>query len=143
MIRCRAPPLLPMRMLSSSSSSPSFSINPNPRLNPAVKAKPYSRIPKPSRLPSPISNPVNLPQSMTLSSGSFCGPTNPIAVPSSAGTRNPDFELDGSDSDALVVVSFYKFADFPDHAHMRQPLKQLCEELVLFFFKKKILFVYL
>ncbi|KAJ0979202.1 hypothetical protein J5N97_014676 [Dioscorea zingiberensis] len=30
---------------------------------------------------------------------------------------------------ALVVVSFYKFADFPDHAVMRKPLKDLCEEL--------------
>lgn len=33
-------------------------------------------------------------------------------------------------SSALVVVSFYKFADFPDHAVMRMPLKDLCEELV-------------
>ncbi|XP_039128016.1 LOW QUALITY PROTEIN: rhodanese-like domain-containing protein 7 [Dioscorea cayenensis subsp. rotundata] len=32
-------------------------------------------------------------------------------------------------SSALVVVSFYKFADFPDHAVMRMPLKDLCEEL--------------
>ncbi|KDP21636.1 hypothetical protein JCGZ_03307 [Jatropha curcas] len=29
----------------------------------------------------------------------------------------------------LVVVSFYKFADFLDHANMRKPLKELCEEL--------------
>ncbi|XP_006842503.2 rhodanese-like domain-containing protein 7 [Amborella trichopoda] len=28
----------------------------------------------------------------------------------------------------LVVVSFYKFADFPDHAQMRLPLKELCEQ---------------
>ncbi|CAL5094227.1 unnamed protein product [Urochloa decumbens] len=30
---------------------------------------------------------------------------------------------------ALVVVSFYRFADFPDHAAFRRPLKELCEEL--------------
>lgn len=30
----------------------------------------------------------------------------------------------------LVVVSFYRFADFPDHAAMRQPLKDLCEDVV-------------
>ncbi|XP_072998028.1 rhodanese-like domain-containing protein 7 [Typha latifolia] len=30
---------------------------------------------------------------------------------------------------ALVVVSFYRFADFPDHAEMRKPLKELCEEV--------------
>ncbi|KAI3991563.1 hypothetical protein MKX01_040573 [Papaver californicum] len=29
----------------------------------------------------------------------------------------------------LVVVSFYKFADFPDHAELRKPLKNLCQEL--------------
>ncbi|XP_026457163.1 rhodanese-like domain-containing protein 7 [Papaver somniferum] len=29
----------------------------------------------------------------------------------------------------LVVVSFYKFADFPDHADLRKPLKNLCQEL--------------
>ncbi|XP_062231107.1 rhodanese-like domain-containing protein 7 isoform X5 [Phragmites australis] len=30
---------------------------------------------------------------------------------------------------ALAVVSFYRFADFPDHAAFRRPLKELCEEL--------------
>ncbi|XP_073021220.1 rhodanese-like domain-containing protein 7 [Primulina eburnea] len=29
----------------------------------------------------------------------------------------------------LVVVSFYKFAVFPDHANLRMPLKELCERL--------------
>ncbi|CAN6347305.1 unnamed protein product [Urochloa humidicola] len=36
--------------------------------------------------------------------------------------------LDG-EPPALVVVSFYRFADFPDHAAFRRPLKELCEEL--------------
>ncbi|WOL01880.1 rhodanese-like domain-containing protein 7 [Canna indica] len=35
----------------------------------------------------------------------------------------------GDPSPPLVVVSFYRFADFPDHATMRQPLKDLCEDL--------------
>ncbi|KAF9598123.1 hypothetical protein IFM89_025359 [Coptis chinensis] len=30
---------------------------------------------------------------------------------------------------SLVVVSFYKFADFPDHAYLRKPLKALCEQV--------------
>ncbi|EPS57425.1 hypothetical protein M569_17393, partial [Genlisea aurea] len=30
---------------------------------------------------------------------------------------------------SLVVVSFYKFADYPDHADLRKPLKDLCERL--------------
>uniref|UniRef100_A0A7N0TJU3 Rhodanese domain-containing protein n=1 Tax=Kalanchoe fedtschenkoi TaxID=63787 RepID=A0A7N0TJU3_KALFE len=33
------------------------------------------------------------------------------------------------ETDMLVVVSFYKFADFPDHADLRKPLKLLCEDL--------------
>lgn len=37
--------------------------------------------------------------------------------------------VDG-EAPALVVVSFYRFADFPDHAVFRRPLKELCEELV-------------
>nr|CAB3465625.1 unnamed protein product [Digitaria exilis] len=34
-----------------------------------------------------------------------------------------------SEAPALVVVSFYRFADFPDHAAFRRPLKELCEDL--------------
>ncbi|WCJ20099.1 tRNA uridine(34) hydroxylase [Euphorbia peplus] len=30
---------------------------------------------------------------------------------------------------SLMLVSFYKFADFPDHADMRNPLKDLCQDL--------------
>ncbi|KAL0844681.1 hypothetical protein Bca101_017927 [Brassica carinata] len=39
-------------------------------------------------------------------------------------------EASGSDISSLVVVSFYKFAGFPDNADLRKPLKDLCEELV-------------
>jgi len=40
-----------------------------------------------------------------------------------------DGVLDG-EAPSLLVVSFYRFADFPDHAAFRRPLKELCEELV-------------
>lgn len=50
---------------------------------------------------------------------------------SNSGSSNA-IQISESDSvvDSLVVVSFYKFADFPDHAVLRVPLKQLCQELV-------------
>ncbi|KMT17435.1 hypothetical protein BVRB_2g038870 [Beta vulgaris subsp. vulgaris] len=35
----------------------------------------------------------------------------------------------GDPTSHLVVVSFYKFADFPDHANFRNPIKQLCQDL--------------
>ncbi|PQQ03150.1 rhodanese-like domain-containing protein 7 [Prunus yedoensis var. nudiflora] len=106
-------------------SSPSLrSINPNPRLHPT------SSISEPSnRHPQLLFNPVRIslceshgvPQSMTLSR-CFSGQTSPVPISSSPESNN-------SDSQILVVVSFYKFADFPDHARLRQPLKLLCEEL--------------
>ncbi|GJM88276.1 hypothetical protein PR202_ga04317 [Eleusine coracana subsp. coracana] len=37
-------------------------------------------------------------------------------------------DVDG-EAPALAVVSFYRFADLPDHADFRQPLKELCQEL--------------
>lgn len=122
MLGYRAPPSLSLRML----SSPSLrSINPNPRLHPT------SSISEPSnRHPQLFFNPVRIslcdshgvPQSMTLSR-CFSGQTSPVPISSSPESNN-------SDSQILVVVSFYKFADFPDHARLRQPLKLLCEELV-------------
>ncbi|PKI64896.1 hypothetical protein CRG98_014692 [Punica granatum] len=51
---------------------------------------------------------------------------DPIPVPSA---QEPKVPVSNPDSQALVVVSFYKFADFPDHAELRKPLKDLCEEL--------------
>lgn len=67
---------------------------------------------------------------MTLSSRCFPGPTTPVPVSSSPKRNSSELEFgDGSDSKALVVVSFYKFADFLDHGRLRQPLKELCEEL--------------
>lgn len=56
------------------------------------------------------------PFRQTMTTVSKCFSTNPEAV--------------GSAKSSLLVVSFYKFADFPDHADLRKPLKDLCEELV-------------
>ncbi|KAH7560589.1 hypothetical protein JRO89_XS10G0049500 [Xanthoceras sorbifolium] len=58
---------------------------------------------------------------MTVSSRCFTASTGPILISSKPKFANPT---------PLVVVSFYKFADFPDHADFRKPLKELCEELV-------------
>lgn len=46
----------------------------------------------------------------------------------SAATSSSNIQLDTKES-PLIVVSFYKFADFPDHAHLRKPLKELCQQL--------------
>lgn len=128
MLRYRAPPLpsLRLRML----SSPSLhSLNPNPRLHPASSiSESFDR--RFQLFSNPISHPVRIsrrdshgnPQSMTLSR-CLSGSTNPVPISSLPESIN-------SDSQILVVVSFYKFADFPDHARLRQPLKSLCEELV-------------
>lgn len=52
----------------------------------------------------------------------FSGPSPTVPIPSAC-------EAEEMESVSLVVVSFYKFADFPDHAEFRSPLKKLCEEL--------------
>jgi hypothetical protein len=117
-IPCLPQPLLSFttRMLSSSppSSSP-VTTSSETRLG-------YSSInPKPSfKNLSLFSNNHSL-QSMTTVSKCF-----------SQSDSIPGSESDSVDS--LVVVSFYKFADFPDHAVFRDPLKQLCQQLVLISF---------
>ncbi|KAH7560592.1 hypothetical protein JRO89_XS10G0050400 [Xanthoceras sorbifolium] len=58
---------------------------------------------------------------MTVSSRCFTASTGPIPISSKPEFANPT---------PLVVVSFYKLADFPDHTEFRKPLKELCEELV-------------
>ncbi|XP_068645060.1 rhodanese-like domain-containing protein 7 [Aristolochia californica] len=62
---------------------------------------------------------VSFPASsaMHVLSSTVCGSRN----------RMPEEEVDSSGG-LLIVVSFYKFADFPDHADMRKPLKDLCEK---------------
>ncbi|KAL4620678.1 hypothetical protein ACB092_06G172600 [Castanea dentata] len=59
----------------------------------------------------------------TMTGISRCFFSAPIIEP------NDDPDPAPEDSQSLVVVSFYKFADFPDHAHMRKPLKDLCQQL--------------
>ncbi|XP_074280532.1 rhodanese-like domain-containing protein 7 [Silene latifolia] len=47
-------------------------------------------------------------------------------------SSSSSFETTSADSpttNSLVVVSFYKFADFHDHADLRNPLKLLCQQL--------------
>lgn len=117
MLRCKAPPLVALGMLS---SSPSFSAN----LTPGFQ----SPVPKPSPSHPPYHNSIRgLPptQTMAISKCYFSGlPVRPIQVLNGFHTGSVD-----SDSPSLVVVSFYKFADFPDHADMRTPLKELCQQL--------------
>ncbi|XP_057437564.1 rhodanese-like domain-containing protein 7 [Lotus japonicus] len=80
-----------------------------------------SRNPKSSFPHLPLFSNTHSLQSMTLSKCfSHSGPANPIPI---SVTPEPE------SANSLVVVSFYKFADFPDHALMRNPLKQLCEKL--------------
>ncbi|KAK7385441.1 hypothetical protein VNO78_31161 [Psophocarpus tetragonolobus] len=104
----------PPPLLALSTRLPSLSPLPSPSSSATVSEPTLlcNRNPKPwfHRFPL-FSNPHTL-QTMTLSkcfSGS--GPTEP---------NSPD---------TLVVVSFYNFADFPDHALIRNPLKQLCQRL--------------
>jgi hypothetical protein len=103
-------------MLSSSPPSSSITASSETKLG-------YSSInPKPSfKNLSLFSNNHSL-QSMTTVSKCF-SQSDSIQVSES------DYSID-----SLVVVSFYKFADFPDHAVFRDPLKQLCQQLVLISF---------
>ncbi|KAJ4786053.1 Rhodanese-like domain-containing protein 7 [Rhynchospora pubera] len=65
---------------------------------------------------SPLQNPLHFPSSA-------------IKIPTGGAIKTVDSASNGSDHPSLVVVSFYRFADFPDHASFRKPLKDLCEEL--------------
>lgn len=133
MLRTRSIPSLPshhpppLLALSTRMLSPSPSPSSSSTTTSSEARLPYSSLnPKSSFHPFPLfSNPnTHTLQSMTLSKCfSHSGPTNPI----------PISEIPESDATthSLVVVSFYKFADFPDHALMRDPLKQLCQQLVL------------
>ncbi|KAL2227326.1 UNVERIFIED_CONTAM: Rhodanese-like domain-containing protein 7 [Sesamum indicum] len=112
----RAASAAALRMLSSSTSPP----NPNPSLaifHPTM-TKPASEIPSKFPLFSDSSQPLFNSQSLALSK-SFATNSNPKPV----GLNCENLEC------PLVVISFYKFADFPDHADLRKPLKELCERL--------------
>ena len=125
MLRYRAPPPsvalgMVSPLLSSSSSSSSFSSNPN-----LITFNPSFPVLKPSpTLPSLLSSFHQKPTRSMTHSKCFSGPSPAVPIPTAC-------EVQEVDSVSLVVVSFYKFADFPDHAEFRSPLKKLCQELVL------------
>ncbi|XP_010505828.1 PREDICTED: rhodanese-like domain-containing protein 7 [Camelina sativa] len=83
----------------------------------------------------PQSQPQNLSSSPSSSSSlkSTVACSTAGAIGRSMATNTQCFssrpESDESDLGSLVVVSFYKFANLPDHADFRKPLKDLCEEL--------------
>ncbi|KAA8539705.1 hypothetical protein F0562_026397 [Nyssa sinensis] len=70
----------------------------------------------------------HFPQSFTLSK-CFSATTKPITVSNTSASINSEHEASDSSPQSLVVICFYRFADFPDHAAMRKPLKDLCEQL--------------
>ncbi|XP_071713574.1 rhodanese-like domain-containing protein 7 [Rutidosis leptorrhynchoides] len=119
---------LPLRMLSSSSSpnrNPNYAtMNLKPNSSSSSTRNP-NLLPIFTNSQVPHINCKSSPQTMTfanvLSSSSYS------VMDSSPGNA------DSHDADELqlVVVSFYKFADFPDHADFRKPLKQLCEKLYI------------
>lgn len=59
-----------------------------------------------------------------LKFSSLCSVSNTVTA--SGGDGDEDEEME-----KLVVVSFYKFADFYDYVDFRKPLKDLCEELYI------------
>ena len=131
MLRSRTiiPPPPPLLALSKRLPSPSPSPSQSPLLSPSVTpSEPTllcSGTPKPLLHRFSLFSNSHTLQTMTLSKCfSHIGPTVPIPDPPGSEPQ-PD--------SPLVVVSFYKFADFPDHALMRNPLKQLCQRLVLTF----------
>lgn len=108
--------------------------NPNPNLNP--KSLP-SQSPSFSILTNPkmFFPPKNSPQKLTFYNPFSSSTTiSPSKSPASDGKNGVVSES------TLVVVSFYKFADFPDHADIRAPLKQLCQQLVYMLFSSYIMY---
>ncbi|CAI9091889.1 OLC1v1026997C1 [Oldenlandia corymbosa var. corymbosa] len=83
-----------------------------------------------------LSNSQNFPQLLSpikcFSSSSSAMNAIPISnslEPKIGNTEASNDVVPDSLLSPLVVVSFYKFADFPDHADLRKPLKELCERL--------------
>ncbi|KAF1890029.1 hypothetical protein Lal_00025360 [Lupinus albus] len=130
MLRIRAlpPPPPPFLTLTTTmlSPSPSSSSAKSDTIIPSFTTTPPSRNPintSSFRTLPLFSNSHVQSQSMSLSK-SFSNSTNPIPV-----SGVPESESDDG-SNPLVVVSFYKFADFHDHARLRKPLKELCQQLL-------------
>ncbi|XP_050211064.1 rhodanese-like domain-containing protein 7 [Mercurialis annua] len=105
-IRCRSAPLL------------------SPSISRFIK---HSSISSSSRLPIFFKTRIDslsLPKNMTLPSIANCF-SSTAAAAAAAATATAPVPIEST----LVVLSFYKFADFPDHAHMRNSLKDLCQQL--------------
>ncbi|KAI3842897.1 hypothetical protein MKW92_014660 [Papaver armeniacum] len=122
--------LLRRRMLSSSSTT-----SPNPKFSPSVKI-PCAEMPSTqphnsNHLPifsTSNSNPngISHHQQQQLTSLSKPFVANRVSNQAIPVTTS---QSEAPPASPLVVVSFYKFADFPDHANLRKPLKNLCQEL--------------
>ncbi|XVE90961.1 hypothetical protein DITRI_Ditri20bG0117700 [Diplodiscus trichospermus] len=128
MLRCRSPLLLALRMLSSSSSSP---ISSSPKFHLPSTSPPFSNLPLKTVFSGPcgfsLSQRIRMAPSKCFSSTT----ADPIPISTSDHTKPHCQNPQEPDSHSLVVVSFYKFADFPDHADLRKPLKQLCQDLLV------------
>ncbi|PWA98768.1 Rhodanese-like domain-containing protein [Artemisia annua] len=96
-----------LHLLSSSSPNP----NPSPTMTPATSSS--------NPLPSFSNQQIN-----GLKFSSLCSVSNTFTV--SGGGGDEEMEMN-----KLVVVSFYKFADFYDYVDFRKPLKDLCEQLYI------------
>lgn len=129
MLRCRSSLLLVLRMLSSSSSP----LTSNPNFHLPIPSQPISNL----SLKTPLSRPCASSQSQRMRTASpkcfSATKADPIPISLSDQAQPHCQNHQEPDSYPLVVVSFYKFADFPDHADLRKPLKQLCQDLVLFY----------
>ncbi|KAL3524071.1 hypothetical protein ACH5RR_016905 [Cinchona calisaya] len=139
-LRRRTPSLeAVLRMLSST-----FSLNPSSTtrlLNPPMKPTTTTHSSASNTTPNlhlfsnpgiALSNSHNFPQSLApLKRFSSTTSTNPITISNPFDPKMEKLEsaADVSPESPLVVVSFYKFADFPDHADLRKPLKELCQRL--------------
>ena len=126
-LRCRA---ASVRMLFSCSLHPNP--NPSPGLHRTMKAA--TEASRGPHLSISSNSMVTNSSSSSSSSSHTYTQTIPISKCFSVTPASPVVASDDSEAqsrDSLVVVSFYKFADFPDHADFRNPLKGLCEELVI------------
>ncbi|KAK9159320.1 hypothetical protein Scep_005894 [Stephania cephalantha] len=119
---CRRASLIALSMLSLRPPQ-----NPNSTFKANSAARTISKtVQTSSNLPL-FSNPNNLQRSITAHK--YLSTVSGTRISSlSTEMRELAPEVDDSEEQSLVVVSFYKFADFPDHADLRKPLKDLCEE---------------
>ncbi|RRT40744.1 hypothetical protein B296_00058306 [Ensete ventricosum] len=116
-------------------SRPSVKPNPNPNPNPSGLRLPMASGAEKTVTPHHhhtlnLSGPnpfIPSPQSLQIAAPRVLSGSRGIS--SSVAALSSSEAADGP-APLLVVVSFYRFADFPDHAAMRQPLKDLCEDLV-------------